>query len=167
MIYYQHKKTKDIIGVTNCLIDQIDGEDNLTMVTMVVIPSRRLGNGILFHTMSFVDINKNYKRTSKKAAFEMYPDFGQLRHVHTIENYDIKHKATNYLEQLIPLRDKGFGYGMIENHPLCPNGSKLAEKAKKNYEKNGLLSTVIYIKEKLKTDLKTARDIVKSFKKSA
>jgi len=165
MHYYKHKKTGNIIGVTNCLIDQIDGEGSLTMVTMVVIPDKQLGNGILFHTMSFVDINENYKRTNKKAAFEMYPDFGQLRHVNTIENYDVKHRATNYLEQLMPLRNKGFGYSSIEDHPLCPNGSKLAEKAKKFYEKNGLLSTVVYIKGVLQTDLSTARDIVKSFRK--
>ena len=109
MRYYKHKQTGKIIGVLGSLIDLVDSNGNIEMITQVVFPEKQLGNGILFHTMKFSDISNNFKRTNKKEAFEMYPDFGQFRHKDTVYNRDIKVLAKSYLSELEPLREKGFG----------------------------------------------------------
>jgi hypothetical protein len=117
--------------------------------------------------MSYYDIKNNYRRTNRAAAFEMYPDFGQWRHQNGIDNNEIKDMAPYYLEKLLPLRNAGFGTTWIKDHPLCPNDSEKAKEAKKVYENSGMLAAVVFIKKELNTDLREARDIVKSFRRTA
>lgn len=111
MRYYKHKTTGEIIGVTGGLRDLIDGNGNVTAcITEVVLPNKWLGNGIISHMMSFTEIQKWYKRTNRKEAFAMYPDFGQWRHIDDVRhNISVTYYGSHYLNELIPMREHGFG----------------------------------------------------------
>jgi hypothetical protein len=167
MNYYKHKTTGDIIGITGSWRDLVDANGTiLFVITEAIFPNVMVGNGIICHMISFADLGKNYKRTSRKEALEKYPDFGQYRHLTTIYNVDVRERAVNYLSELFPLRKKGGGVTWIKEHPLCANNSEIAIKAKAIYEEKGMLAAVQFIKTELNTDsLKDAVDIVKSFTK--
>lgn len=162
MKYYKHKQTGKIIGVLGSLIDLVDGDGNISVITQIILPEKQLGNGILYHSMKFSDISKNYKRTNKKEAFEMYPDFGQLRHKETVYNRDIKVLAKYYLGELQPLREKGFGYSFNkEDERIKPHREDLF----KTVEKDGILAGVKKLKESTDYDLKTCYEIVKTLQR--
>ena len=91
----------------------IDGE-NKQCITDVIFPYRWLGNGIISHCMRYVEINKNYKRITKKKAMELCPDFGQYRHIDDDLNQSITWLASVHNEELKPLRAYGFGTPFTE-----------------------------------------------------
>lgn len=110
MLYYQHKETGKIIGSLHSWHDKINAKGEFDgVITQIVMPDVQLGNGIICHLMDYRDLQKGYKRISKKIALEKYPDFGQLRHVDDMHNKSITYTAQRYLDELKPIREKGFG----------------------------------------------------------
>ena len=81
MRFYQHKTTGLLVASFHELLDPIDENGKMTggCYTRVILPSKTLGNGIIFHIMHYREF-RNFKRISKEKFFELCPDFGQLRH---------------------------------------------------------------------------------------
>lgn len=114
MIYYQHKKTGQIIGSLNNFRDLINADGSISSITDVIIPDKWIGNGIICHCMTYSYIRDNYKRISKKLAYELFPDFGQWRHIDDDVNFSVTYFGFRYLFELKPMRVNGFGTAFTE-----------------------------------------------------
>lgn len=115
MRYYQHKQTGELLGSLHNLREYVQeggsfdpGPKRTQVLTEVIRPNKLLGNGVISELMNYPDINKHYKRISKKKAFQICPDFGQMRHVDTQYNYSVCRVASD-LQELLPIRSFGRG----------------------------------------------------------
>lgn len=110
MYYYKHKQTGNIIGSLNNIRDLVDCDGNrIGCITDVVIPNKIVGNGVICHIMSYGELRKGYKKTNKKEALSMYPDFGQYRHRGDTKNFSVTYLGERYLDELKPIRKSDYG----------------------------------------------------------
>ena len=115
MRYYQHKQTGELLGSLHNLREYVQEGGNFDpspkrtqVLTEVIRPNKLLGSGVIIELMNYPDINKHYKRISKKKALQICPDFGQMRHVDSLDNYSINRLASDFVE-LSPIRTFGCG----------------------------------------------------------
>jgi hypothetical protein len=109
MKYYTHKTTGELMASIENLRDLIIDGETKQCITDVIFPYRWLGNGIISHCMSYVEIHNNYKQISKKKAIEICSDFGQYRHVDDDLNRSVTWLAKLHNRELEPIRKFGFG----------------------------------------------------------
>lgn len=108
MRYYQHKTTGELLGSLHNLREHIQDGKRMAPLTEIVRPNKHLGTGIISELMTFIEINRDYKRISKKKALHICPDFGQMRHVDTEKNFSI-FRMVDDITELLPIRGTGRG----------------------------------------------------------
>ena len=109
MLYYEHKRTEDVICSLNNQRDLINGKgEQQTTITDVIIPNYKLGTGVISTVMDYETLKNNYRRINKRQAYSKYPDFGQWRHVNDKNNASVSNYGFYYLNLLLGKREKGF-----------------------------------------------------------